>query len=195
MTRSTVLGGAAIGFLLSMAASTPAVAGATQVVPWQDSGSVVHAVGEVDWCSPDVVDFEIIQRWEARGIDRISTHGDGLIHFAGTHQSVDTYSANGIDVVIASTGRSRDQRIAYNGDGTLTIRFTNSSTTTASIDGVPLFHDAELVDGAVVIDHGGTPTDPGDDIFLGTTGGVVSHGRYDANDRDFCEDLATYLGS
>ena len=61
MTRSTVLGGAAIGFLLSMAASTPAVAGATQVVPWQDSGSVVHAVGEVDWCSPDVVDFEIIQ--------------------------------------------------------------------------------------------------------------------------------------
>ena len=99
-----------------------------------------------------------------------------LIHFAGTHQSVDTYSANGIDVVVASTGRSRDHGIAYNGDGTLTIRFTDSSTTNASIDGVPLFREAGLVDGAVLIDHGDTPTDPGDDIFLGATGGV-SHGH------------------
>ena len=198
MTRSTLLGGVASRIPCSATAASGA--GRRGARARSSRGrtpvSVVHAVGAEGWCPPDVVDFDDHPTAsKARGIDRISTHGDGLIRFAGTRQSVDTYSANGIDVVIASTGHAGDHGIAYNGDGTLTIRFTDSSTTTASIDGVPLFHDSGLVDGAVLIDHGGTPTDPGDDIFLGATGGVVSHGHSDANDRDFCKDLATYLGS
>ena len=38
------------------------------------------------------------------------------------------------------------------------------------------------------------PTFPDDDIFLGFVEEPVSHGRIDTIDRDFCEDLAIYLG-
>ena len=195
MKRSTLFGAIAVGFMLSMTIAAPAFASPVQIIPWEDSDSVVNEVGEEFWCPPDVVDFEVTQSWEASGIDRITTQRDGIIRFAGTFKRVDTYSANDKTFVIESQGNIRDHKIADNGDGTLTIWFKNSIKSTAWLDGEFLFHDSGLVDGAVLIDYNGTLSNPDDDVFLGPIGDASSHGRFDTDGRDFCEDIAEFLGA
>jgi hypothetical protein len=102
--------------------------------------------------------------------------------------------ANGKTFVVESHGNSRDHKIVDNGDGTLTIWFKDAFKSTVWIDGEFLFHDFGSGSGAVLIDHNGTPTFPDDDVFLGFVEDPVNHGRLDTIDRDFCEDLAIYLG-
>jgi len=194
MKRSTLIGGIAVGFMLSMTVSAPAFAGPVQIIPWEDSFTEVHEVGEEFWCPSDVVDFEVTESFEGSGIDRITTQRDGLIRFAGTFEAVNTYTANGKTFVIESHGNARDHKIADNGEGTLTIWFKASVISTAWLDGVFLFHDSGLVDGADLIDHNGTLTNPDDDVFLGPVGDISVHGRFDTDGRDFCEDIAAFLG-
>jgi hypothetical protein len=194
MKRSIIIGGIAVAGVLTMAAPAPAFAGPVQIIPWEDSGSVVNEVGAEGWCPADVVDFEVAQSWEASGIDRIKTGHDGLVSFAATFERVDTYSANGKTLVNDIHGNARDHKVVDNGDGTLTIYFKDSVRATAWLDGEFLFHDSGLVEGAVLIDYNGTPSDPEDDIFLGPVGDDELHGRFDTGDRDFCEDVATFLG-
>ena len=55
MMRSMFIGGIAVAGLLTMAAPAPAFAGAVQVVPWEDSGSVVNEVGAEGCCGHGVV--------------------------------------------------------------------------------------------------------------------------------------------
>ena len=195
MKRSPFIGGAAIGLMLALGVAAPAFAGPVEIVPWEDpGGTVVLEVGEEEWCPADVVDFAVTYSWEASGIDRITTQKNGIIRFASTFNAVDTYSANGKTFVIESKGNARDHKIIDNGDGTLTIWFKDAFKSTAWIDGEFLFHDSGSGSGAVLIDHNGTPTFPDDDVFLGFVEDPVNHGRLDTIDRDFCEDLAIYLG-
>ena len=194
MKRSMIIGGIAVAAALTMAVPAPAFAGPVQIIPWEDSGSEVHEVGDDDWCPPEIVDFEVTQSWEASGIDRIKTDRNGLLRFAGTFERVNTYSANGKTLVEDIHGNTRDHKIVDNGDGTMTISFKDSVHVTLWLDGEFLFHDSGLVEGAVLIDHNGTPTNPADDTFLGPVGDVELHGRFDTGERDFCEDIATFLG-
>jgi len=195
MKRSPFIGGAAIGLMLALGVAAPAFAGPVEIVPWEDpGGTVVLEVGEEEWCPADVVDFEVTYSWEASGIDRITTQKNGIIRFASTFNAVDTYSANGKTFVIESKGNARDHKIIDNGDGTLTIWIKDSVLSTAWLDGEFLFHDSGLVSGAVIIDHNGTPGDPDDDTFLRAVDDFELHGRFDTGDRDFCEDIALFLG-
>lgn len=194
MKRSMIIGGIAVAAVLTMAVPAPALAGPVQIVPWEDSGSVVREVGEEDWCPPEIVDFEVAHSWEASGIDRIKTDRNGLLRFSGTFHAVDTYSANGKTFVIDAHGNGRDHKVVDNGDGTLTIWIKQSIMATAWLDGELLFRDAGLADGAVVIDHNGTPTNPDDDTFLGVVEDFETHGRFDTGERDFCQDIAAFLG-
>jgi len=195
MKRSTLIGGGlAAGLLVSMTVAAPAFAGPVQIFPWEESETIVHEVGEEDWCDPEVVDFEVTEYFEGRGIDRITTQKDGIIRFAGLYDVVSEYTANGKTFTIESQGNSRDHKIVDNGDGTLTIYFKDAFKSTVWIDGEFLFHDSGSGSGAFLIDHNGTPTFPDDDIFLGFAEDPVNHGRIDTADRDFCEDLAIYLG-
>ena len=187
-------GGLAAGFLVSLAMPAPAFAGPVEINPWEDSFQTVHEVGDQNWCPPDVVDFPVAENWEGNGIDRITTQRDGLIRFAATYETTTTYSANGHTFVIESHGNIRDHKIADNGDGTLTIWFKDSTHSNAWLDGAFLFHDSGLVAGSVLVDHNGTPGFPDDDVFLGDNGDVRSHGRFDTDGRDFCEDVAEFLG-
>ena len=58
MKRSTLIGGGlAAGLLMSMTVAAPAFAGPVQIFPWEESETIVHEVGEEDWCDPEVVDF------------------------------------------------------------------------------------------------------------------------------------------
>jgi len=180
--------------MLSMAVAAPASAGPVQITPWEDSFTVVHAVGEEGWCPPDVVDFEVTESFDGSGVDRVTTQRDGLIRFAGTYHSDTTYSANGKTLLAESHGNYRDTEVVDNGDGTLTVWFKDATATQVSLDGAFLFHDSGLVQGAGLADHNGTPTDPDDDEFIGFAEEIALHGRFDTGDRDFCEDIATYLG-
>ena len=195
MKRSTLIGaGLAAGLLVSITVSAPAFAGPVEIVPWEGSETIVHEVGEEDWCDPEVVDFEVTEVFEGRGIDRITTQKDGIIRFAGVYHVVSAYSANGKTFVVESHGNSREQKIVDNGDGTLTIWFRDAFKSTVWIDGEFLFHDSGSGSGAVLIDYNDTPNFPDDDVFLGFAEEPVNHGRIDTIDRDFCEDLAIYLG-
>jgi hypothetical protein len=194
MKRSMMIGGIAVAAALTMAAPAPAFAGPVQIVPWEDIGSDVKEVGEEDWCPADVVDFEVAHSWEASGIDRITTDRNGLVRFAGTFERVNTYSANGKTFVENIHGNTRQHEVVDNGDGTLTIFFKDSVHVTVWLDGEFLFHDSGLVEGAALFDHNGTPSDPTDDTFLGPGGDFELHGRFDTGERDFCEDIATFLG-
>jgi hypothetical protein len=194
MKRSLIIGGIAVAAVLTVAVPAPAFAGPVQIVPWEDNDSVVHEVGEEGWCPPDVVDFEVAHTWESSGIERIKIGRDGLVSFDSTFERVDTYSANGKTLVSDAHGNSRDHKVVDNGDGTLTISFKDSVQVAIWLDGEFLFHDSGQVDGTVLIDHNGTPSDPEDDTFLGTVGDVELHGRFDTGERDFCEDIAALLG-
>ena len=128
------------------------------------------------------------------GKDRITTQKDGLIRFAGTYRVVRTYSANEKTLLAETHGNYRDTAVVDNGDGTLTIDFKDATATKIWLDGAFLFHDTGLVEGAVLVDDNGTPTDPDDDENLGPVGEIALHGRFDTGDRDFCEDIAIFLG-
>ncbi len=195
MKRSALIGGLAVAAALTLAVPAPAFAGPVEVIHWEEADSVVHEVGEEGWCPADVVDFEVAHSWEASGIDRITTDRDGLLRFATTFRWMDTYSANGKTFVLDQHGNVRDHKIEDNGDGTLTIWLKDSVRLEVSVDGEFLFHDSGLSEGAILTDHGGTPTDPEDDEFIGIAEEFELHGRWDTADRDFCEDIATHLGA
>jgi len=54
--------------------------------------------------------------------------------------------------------------------------------------------DTGLFRAEVLIDHSGTPSDPYDDEFIGFLGQTAVHGQTDTLERDFCEDLVTFIG-
>lgn len=62
-------------------------------------------------------------------------------------------------------------------------------------DGKLLLRDPGQIRFELLIDHGGTPTDPSDDEeidFLGVVKG--STGRNDTEGRDFCDDVHEFIG-
>ena len=110
------------------------------------------------------------------------------------YKSVATYTANGKTFVVEAQGNGRDHEIVDNGDGTLTIWVKELFKSTVWLDGEFLFHDSGINSGAILVDYNGTLSDPDDDVFLGVAEDFVAHGRVDTLDRDFCEDIALYLG-
>ena len=91
----------------------------------------------------------------------------------------------------------KDLKVTDNGDGTLTILvLATGSSKVYGPDGKLLFNDPGQIRFEILIDHGGTPTDPADDEFLEFLGEVKgSTGRNDLQDRDFCADIHEFIGS
>ncbi len=122
---------------------------------------------------------------------------EGLIHFASNSRFTDSWTnlATGKTFTREATLNDRDQRITDNGDGTLTILVTSTGNEKFyGADGKRLFVNAGLFSFAILIDHGGTPTDPSDDEFLEDLGAVKEKGRTDTAGRDFCADLVQFTG-
>jgi hypothetical protein len=115
-------------------------------------------------------------------------HGrDGLAYF-GFHierTEVVTNPANGKSVNSVLTINDKDLRVTDNGDGTLTILIlTTGNAVLYGEDGKAIARNPGQVRVEILVDHGGTPTDPSDDEFLEFFGVVKeSTGRSD----DFCE--------
>jgi hypothetical protein len=115
-------------------------------------------------------------------------HGqDGLAYFGTTikQTQIVTNLANGNSVTSFSNFINKDLRVTDNGDGTLTVLILGTGNAVLyGEDGKVIARDPGQVRFEILVDHGGTPTDPSDDEFLEFLGVVKeSTGRND----NFCE--------
>jgi hypothetical protein len=134
------------------------------------------------------IDFEVT------GSFLLNSKGpDGLAFGMETrHGSVSfTNVANGKTVTAVFNNVVKDLKVTDNGDGTLTILvLATGSDKWIGPDGKLLFNDPGQIRFEVLIDDGGTPTDPSDDEFIADLGLVKgSTGRNDTQDLDFCTDI------
>ena len=94
-------------------------------------------------------------------------HGrDQLPYFSFNLKITDvvTNLANGNDVVSESTIRDKDLRVTDNGDGTLTLLVLSTGNSVLyGEDGKAVARNPGQVRVELLVDHGGTPTDPSDD--------------------------------
>lgn len=163
---------------------------------FEESGSEIAQVADPLFCA-GVVDFPVLHEWTAKGTFLVVHHGDGFAYGGGPTRSTDTWTntLNGETFTVTVTGQGRDHKITDNGDGTLTLEFANSGVQKVfGPAGELLFMDTGLFRAEVLIDHGGTPSDPSDDKFLEFLGETAVHGQSDTLERDFCEDLVTFIG-
>lgn len=114
-------------------------------------------------------------------------HGpDGLPHFGSHVEQTEVYTnlANDKSVTAVVIGNDKDLRVTDNGDGTLTILvLATGNAVVYGEDGKAIARNPGQTRFEILIDHGGTPTDPSDDEFLAFLGVVKeSTGRTD----DFC---------
>jgi hypothetical protein len=122
------------------------------------------------------------------GRAHVVPHGRDGLPYGGLHikeTEVVTNLANGNSVTFFSTFIEKDLRVTNNGDGTLTILIlATGNTVLYGEDGKAIARNPGQQRIEILLDHGGTPTDPSDDEFLEFLGLVKeSTGRSD----DFCE--------
>ena len=122
---------------------------------------------------------------------RLSGPGRQL-RYTVTHHGHSTYTnlATGRTFTLAWNYVDQDQRVADNGDGTVSI-FGHSpgSERVRGPDGKLLDVKAGLTKWMVVVDRGGTPTDASDDTFISIT--FLSGPDVYA---DFCDDFRALTG-
>lgn len=140
---------------------------------------------EEDFCGVDglTVEFAINRVGSVQAVP----HGrDGLVYFGFNLNvtEVVTNLANDNFVTSTATIRDKDLRVTDNGDGTLTVLvLATGNATLYGPDGKAIARNPGQVRYEVLIDHGGTPSDPSDDEFLEFLGDVKgSTGRTD----DYC---------
>lgn len=140
---------------------------------------------EEDFCGVDGLTVEFaIQRV---GSVHAVPHGrDGLPYFGFNFKQTEvvTNLANDNFVTSSATIRDKDQRVTDNGDGTLTVLvLATGNSVLYGPDGKAIARNPGQIRYEILIDHGGTPSDPSDDEFLEFLGDVKgSTGRTD----DYC---------
>jgi uncharacterized protein (DUF2141 family) len=111
---------------------------------------------------------------------------DGLIYFANRLSITETFTNvdNGKFVVSTVNGIDKDLRVTDNGDGTLTILILSTGNAVVyNSDGEAIGRNPGQVRFELLVDHGGTPSDPSDDTEISFEVVKESTGRTD----DFCE--------
>ena len=121
-------------------------------------------------------------------------HGpDGLQYFLEHLKVTVVYTnrANGKTVTYEVVTRvNKDLRVTDNGDGTLTIlALATGNDVYYGPDGNVIGRNPGQTRVEILVDHGGTPTDPFDDVFLAEEIVKGSTGRSD----DFCEAVVPAL--
>ena len=120
-------------------------------------------------------------------------HGtDRLAYFLqhGRRSEVITNLANARSVTSVTKVIEKDMRVTDNGDGTLTILIlATGNAVVYGEDGKAIARNPGQVGFELVVDHGGTPSDPSDDVELSFQVVRESTGRSD----DFCEAVVPAL--
>ena len=135
---------------------------------------------------------------DVRGSFLVKTQGrDGLVYFLESlHGTVSfTNLATGRSFTNVFNIVDKDLKVTDNGDGTLTILATTSgSIKNYGPDGKLLFLTTGQSRVEILVDHGGTPTDPDDDVLLDERLVRPFTGRNDTEGRDFCDDFHLITG-
>jgi hypothetical protein len=176
---------AAILALTATVTAALAASAAAEVVfreTFHDEGTIVFE----DFC--DVSGLTVEFTFSVEGRVKAVPHGrDGLIYFLEHIKGNNVYTNLDNDKFMTEvfTQVNKDLRVTDNGDGTLTILvLATGNAALYGADGKAIARNPGQVRFAFIVDHGGTPTDPEDDVFLEDLGLVKgSTGRTD----DFCE--------
>jgi hypothetical protein len=123
-----------------------------------------------------------------------NSHGRGGLVYSRESTRIEqvlTDVANGAWVKVVTRGTGKDLHVTDNGDGTLTLtNFGAGNTVMYDEAGDVIAHDPGQTRVQILIDHGGTPTDPSDDEFLEFLGVVLGSTGLNA---DLCAaNLAAY---
>jgi hypothetical protein len=144
---------------------------------------------------PDI-EFLVLYEEQGHGSFVFTQRGDGLAYgvlhlsLSATFTNMETGQFFTQSLVI----NSRDHAVTVN-DDTLTITVRDAvHITTYDSEGKRLFSDSGLIEYELLIDHSGTPGDPSDDEFLEFLGETKSAGHFETADRDFCADIAEFIG-
>ena len=123
------------------------------------------------------------------------SHGPDGLAYLQTHlrvHGVYTNVANQEYVTEKVTLMEKDLRVTDNGDGTLTILVLATGNAAVYENGKAIARNPGQFRYEILIDHGGTPTDPADDVFIEFVRVVKdSTGRTD----DFCAAVVPALRS
>jgi hypothetical protein len=145
-----------------------------------------------DFC--DVLGLTVTFEAVVDGTFSVMSHGpDGLLFYAehGSFSLTTRNPANGLGVLEETHFVEKDLHVIDNGDGTLTILFlVTGDSTLYGPDGKAIARNPGQVRFEVVVDHGGTPTDPSDDVELSFNQVKGSTGRTD----DYCTAVIDTIG-
>jgi hypothetical protein len=181
------------GVVLLVLAATigPALAKPLERVHFHDSSSEVVE----GFCDSLTVRSD----FAADGTFLLNPHGpDGLAY--GSEKTHGTQSLTNLanDKTITSVFDviTKDLKVTDNGDGTLTILvMATGGERWYGPDGQFLFNNPGQIRYEILIDDGGTPTDPSDDEFLEFLGLVKgSTGRNDITAENFCDQILSVIG-
>lgn len=124
---------------------------------------------------------------------RAVTHGaDGLAYFLEHFKQTGGFTnlANGKTVTFVTKAVTKDLKVTDNGDGTLTILMLLTGNAVLYADGKAIGSDTGQIRIELLIDDGGTPTDPFDDEVIADLGVVKEPtGR----NGDFCATVVPAL--
>lgn len=168
--------GVAVGALLAASAMAGVVTRET-----------VHVEDEFvieDFCDEPGLDVDLKLTMDIR-VHVVPRGPDGLVYFLqhGTRTEVMTNLANGKSVRSLTNVIEKDQKITDNGDGTLSILdLATGNSVVYGADGKAIARNPGQVRLMLLIDDGGTPSDPEDDVILDDRVVRESTGRSD----DFC---------
>jgi hypothetical protein len=117
---------------------------------------------------------------------------DRLVYFLHHIRETDVFTnlENGKSVRAVSRSIDKDLRVTNNGDGTLTVLIlATGNAVVYDENGKAIARNPGQIRIELLIDHGGTPTDPSDDVVLSEELVKGSTGRTD----DFCEAVVPAL--
>ena len=185
ITRSLAAAGALA--LLSVTAS-PASAAVIEHAHFVDSGTEPFT---------ECPGIDATVSWNDRVHEVLRTRGQSdLIYFsANVHgRNVFTNLDTGRTYSSANNFTDRDLDVVDNGDGTLTITVASTgSTRWYDADGRKVFTTAGNFRFQFMVDHGGTPNDPSDDVEIDGSFVELSFAGHDPTfGRDFCADFAEF---
>jgi hypothetical protein len=178
----------AVGAATALVIATAASAGLILKETFHDEGTFVLE----DFC--DVPGLTIEGAFTVDGRVHAVPHGaSGLAYFVEHIRATTVLTNPETDAATTevATVLQKDQRVTDNGDGTLTILVLGTGNDVVyGPDGKAIARNPGQVQFEILIDDGGTPTDPSDDEFLEDLGTVKeSTGRTD----DFCEGVLPVL--
>jgi hypothetical protein len=174
------------GAILALVTAAAAMLAATAIAgpPFRETIHDEFEFVDDDFCGAGLT-VEVAVVLDIR-VHVLSRGRDGLVYFLGhvTETDVLTNLDNGKSLTSFARVTDKDLRVTDNGDGTLTVLIlATGNATLYGENGKAIARNPGQIRIELLVDHGGTPNDPSDDVVLSEELVKGSTGRSD----DFCE--------